>query len=346
MFNRLKPTYLAFYLLLGVLSSCSQEEEPIPTIVELEPKPEAGFSFAIPDPKDPFTYKFTNGSKNFKEVRWNFADDSTSSEISPEHTFLKTGTFNVKMVVLNSENYWAQREETIKINPSSLINIKTEPSGDNKLKIGYETSMNVGSTQWFDGYGSSAGNISSEKDTEITFNDGEFRPVRLDVRTPKGSLASLNLLFAELGLIKDLTNVDNTFTISHENGGGPDGNEGSKKLIDNNITTKLFLGGVGGNLTFQFEYFVPQIINGYSMTSGNDANERDPKRWKVEGSQDGVNWTIVDERSNEQWASFRLTRVFTNNNATAYKFYKFSILELRSGSNFQMSEVRLLQIPR
>ncbi len=338
---------ILFWVFLSTIGlySCSDKEE-VPVIVEEEPKPSAGFEFELVDPNDPFTYKFTNKSTNFKDVRWNFADDSTSSEVSPVHTFLNTGTFNVKMVVLNGDGYWAQREETIRINPSNLINVITSATGAGKLKISYETNMTVGSTSWQDGYANSAPVISTEDNTELTFTPGAFKEIKLNIKTPKGSTAYLNLLVAELGIIKDLTNVDNTFTISHENGGGPDGGEGSKKLIDNNNTTKVFLGGVGNNLWWKFEYFVPQIINGYKMTSGNDAPERDPKTWKIEGSDDGTTWTIVDQRSNEEWTERRQSRTFIFENNTPYKHYRFSMTELRSGTNFQMSEVRLFQIPK
>ncbi|MFZ4260653.1 PKD domain-containing protein [Sphingobacterium sp. HJSM2_6] len=328
-----------------VLSGCGKEEK-VPVLIEEAPKPAAGFEFELVDPNDPFTYKFTNKSSNYKDVRWNFADDSTSSEASPVHTFLYTGTFNVKLVVLNEDGYWAQREETIRINPSSLINVITAPAGAGKLKISYETNMNVGSTSWLDGYTNAAPVISNEDNTELTFDAGAFKEIKLNIKTPKGSIAYLNLLVAELGIIKDITNVDNTFTISHENGGGPDGGEGSKKLIDNNTRTKVFLGGVGNNLSWRFEYFVPQIVNGYRMTSGNDAPERDPKAWRIEGSQDGQTWTTVDQRSNEEWTDRYQSRTFIFDNNTAYKHYRFSMTELRSGTNFQMSEVRLFNIPK
>ncbi|MGH2623849.1 MAG: discoidin domain-containing protein, partial [Sphingobacterium sp.] len=210
----------------------------------------------------------------------------------------------------------------------------------------YSTPMTIESTKWLDGYNDNDPVISDKKEVELLFEPGTFKEVKLHIKTPQGSNAILDLLISELGIIRDVTNFDNLFTISHENTGGPDGDEGSKKLIDNNLKTKVFLGGTGNDLTWQFEYFVPQIVNGYSMTSGNDAPERDPKRWKVEGSQDGETWTIIDERSDQAWETRNLSRTFTYTNKTEYKFYKFSMTELTSGTNFQMSEVRLLEIPQ
>ncbi len=336
-------------LMLAFLSSsCSKEEAGVPEIIEVEPKPTAAFSYALVNENDPFTFKFDNKSDNFKETRWSFGDDSTSSAVGPTHTFLNTGTYAVKMVVLNGEGYWAQREETIRISASNLIKVNTKPIGTGKLNLSFETNIAVNKTEWRDGYESTDPILATDKSIDLTFESGTFKEIQLKLTTAKGSIATLDLFVSELGLIKDVTTFENTFSISHENGGGPDGDEGSKKLIDNVITTKVFLGNVGNALTWQFLYDAPQIVNGYSFTSGNDAPERDPKKWKVEGSIDGENWVVVDEREDEMWPEDkrRFSRTFLFTNKTAYNYYKFSILELRSGSNFQMSEVRLLEIPQ
>jgi len=341
----MKLIYYSLFM-ITFLFSCGKEESGPEEIVEIEKKPTASFKFALINENDPFTYKFENSSANFKETRWSFADDSTASIPSPTHTFLNTGSYVVKLVVLNGEGYWAQREETIQISASNLIQVNTQVLGNQKLKVTYSTPMRIETTKWLEGYDNSDPIISEDKEVELTFEPGTFKEIKLHLKTPQGSNAILDLLVSEFGLIRDVTNIDNIFTISHENGGGPDGDEGSKKLIDNNINTKVFLGGPGNNLTWQFEYFIPQLVNGYSMTSGNDAPERDPKRWKVEGSQDGKTWTIIDERADQAWETRRLSRTFTFTNKIEYKYYKFSMTELTSGTNFQMSEVRLLEIPQ
>lgn len=341
----LKTSYLFLSLLL-LFSACNKEDDEVPQIVENEPKPTAAFDFSLVDDNDPFTFQFNNQSTDHQESRWAFADDSTSSEVSPIHTFLQTGTYLVKLIVLNGEGYWAQREETINISPSSLIQVNTERSGSGRLRLSYESDMQIEKTEWLDGYQDGAPSLSTEPAIDLAFEPGTFKEIKLKLTTPKRSHVFLDLFVAEMGLIKDVTNLDNTFDISHENGGGADGNEGSKKLIDNNTTTKVFLGNVGTALNWTFAYQEPQLINGYSMTSGNDAPERDPKRWTVEGSVDGENWTVIDERVDQAWENRQLSRTFIFNNSIPYNYYRFSMLELTGGSNFQMSEIRLLEIPR
>lgn len=340
-----KLNYILLSLII-VASACSKEEDETPQVTDNEPKPIAAFGYSLVDEDDPFTFKFNNQSSDFKESRWSFADDSTSSDASPTHTFLRTGSYLVKLIVLNGEEYWAQREEEITISPSNLIQVNTERVSNGKLQLTYQSDMQTAKSEWLDGYQDGAPTLSSEESIDLEFEEGTFKEIKLKLTTPKGSSAFLDLFVSETGLINDVTDLDNTFTISHENSGGADGNEGSKKLIDNNTSTKVFIGNVGTALNWTFSYQEPQLINGYSMTSGNDAPERDPKSWKIEGSIDGENWTVVDERSEQAWETRRLSRTFTFNNSTLYNYYRFSILELTSGNNFQMSELRLLEIPK
>ncbi len=338
--------YAFFCLILASISSaCTKDEQGVPEIIEKEPKPTAAFTYALANANDPFTYKFDNKGTNFMETRWSFGDDSTSSVAAPSHTFLNTGTYVVKMVALNGEGYWAQREETIRISAANLIKVNTKTLGAGKLNLSFTTSMAVSKTEWRDGYKSSGAILSTDKTIDLTFDPGTFKEIQLKLTTAKGSVALMNLFVSELGLIKDVTTFENMFSVSHENNGGPDGGEGSKKMIDGDITTKIFVGGVGPNMSWQFLFDSPQVVNGYSMTSGNDSPDRDPRRWKVEGSIDGKTWVVVDERGPEYFTERRQSRTFRFTNTTAYNYYKFSMTELNGGSNFQISEVRILEFP-
>ncbi|MEI7908007.1 MAG: hypothetical protein WCK77_00090 [Verrucomicrobiota bacterium] len=37
-------------------------------------------------------------------------------------------------------------------------------------------------------------------------------------------------------------------------------------------------------------------ITTYSIASADDVPDRDPSAWRLEGSQDGSHWTLLDER--------------------------------------------------
>ena len=66
------------------------------------------------------------------------------------------------------------------------------------------------------------------------------------------------------------------------------------------------------------------IVTGYSITSANDAPPRDPKYWTLEGSNDGINYTIIDNRDNQNWTSRTETRDFNFINVTPYRYHRFN----------------------
>jgi len=348
----MKRKILYIAALLFTFGAC--KEEVTEEIVEfLEPKPVAAFSYSIPSASDPFTILFTNESKDFKVSRWSFADDSTSSEVSPTHTFLKTGNYNVKLLVQNGENFWAQRETIIKISSNNLMEIKTSLNPDGTLKIFYDSPLDIEKTEWLDGITSSSPVFSTDPVVDLNIVSGSFRNVRLRVTTPKGSVAESQVLLTDLGIVKDLTNFNNNFTSSHENPSGKDSNEGTSKLIDNNLRSKFFVNGSMPNLWFRFEFFEPQVINGYTLTAGNDAPERDPRDWKIQGSQDGSenSWvdlhTVVDApRIPGDRGQGRASVTYKFNNSTAYQFYRMRITANHNMGGFQLAEIRLLQLPQ
>ena len=135
-----------------------------------------------------------------------------------------------------------------------------------------------------------------------------------------------------------------TISVNRENGGGPEGNEGSLKLIDGDLNTKYLAGYVQPFwVTLQFEE--EKVINFYQLTSGNDAPDRDPRDWEIQGSNDGENWEVLDERLDQTFSERNMTREFYFENETGYTHYRFNVVNNNGGGLFQMSEWRLLAIP-
>lgn len=132
-------------------------------------------------------------------------------------------------------------------------------------------------------------------------------------------------------------------TVNHDNPTGPDGAEGSLKLIDGDINTK-FLVSFSSDLWFQQELSQPEVVNMYTITSGNDAPDRDLKDWEFAGSNDGTNWEVLDTRSGEVWNGRNETREFEINNSNAYKFYRITMFSNNGSDGTQVSEWRLLYI--
>ncbi len=65
-------------------------------------------------------------------------------------------------------------------------------------------------------------------------------------------------------------------------------------LVDGNLSTKwLDL----NNAPVVFDFGTPTTIDFYRFTTANDIPDRDPMRWSLEGSDDGIEWTLIDRRT-------------------------------------------------
>jgi hypothetical protein len=76
----------------------------------------------------------------------------------------------------------------------------------------------------------------------------------------------------------------------------------------------------------------------YTITSANDAQARDPKSWRLEGSLDGTNWVQLDTRQEIEFSSRFETRIYDFANTVAYGYYRLTILTNRGDGLFQMAE--------
>jgi hypothetical protein len=69
--------------------------------------------------------------------------------------------------------------------------------------------------------------------------------------------------------------------------------EGPLQAVDNNLDSK-WLDFTKGPLVLDFGQI--KSVNGYRFATANDSDERDPVSWKVEGSNNGTTWTLLDEQ--------------------------------------------------
>ncbi len=134
---------------------------------------------------------------------------------------------------------------------------------------------------------------------------------------------------------------EGSLSVNYENGGGADGAEGSSKLVDGDTETK-YLSAYSEDLWVQLQFEEALVINEYTLTSGNDAPDRDPVDWALEASLDGENWDVLDERSGESWSGRNETREFSVSNQQAYNYYRLSITANNGSDGIQISEWRLL----
>ncbi|MHC4252834.1 MAG: hypothetical protein ACYS9X_27260, partial [Planctomycetota bacterium] len=92
----------------------------------------------------------------------------------------------------------------------------------------------------------------------------------------------------------------------------------------------------------KFQKGAKKAFGGYNIASANDCPERDPMDWQVQGSDDGKNWTTLDERKGEKFRDRHQLRKFTFKEKKAFSIYRLCIdKSLRAGNGIQISEFQL-----
>lgn len=174
-------------------------------------------------------------------------------------------------------------------------------------------------------------------------------PVRL-ASVSSGKLdTSLTIAYFKIDTLniraRDIT-AQGTFSFNYDDAvSHNDAGESAIHLVDNDISTKYLLFTYHPDMYVQLKYSGPTVVNGYTLTSANDASERDPRDWNLVGSNDGLNWTVIDTQTNQQFTGRGQTRQFNTNNNEAYNYYRLNITANNNGNAglFQCAEWRLLQ---
>lgn len=134
-----------------------------------------------------------------------------------------------------------------------------------------------------------------------------------------------------------------TLSVSADNTGGPNASEGSSKVVDGDYNTKFLVFGYTPDLWIQLAFAAGHVAGAYTLTSGNDSPERDPKDWTLTGSNDGSIWTTVDSRSGESFSGRNQTKRYELDNTMPYTYYRLNITANNGDGLFQMSEWRLIE---
>ncbi len=167
-------------------------------------------------------------------------------------------------------------------------------------------------------------------------------PVKL-VSVSSGTIdSSLSVTYFKIDNIsirsRDIT-VNGVLTGNHPGNGT---NEALGKLTDGNINSKYLAFNYRTDFYVQLAFDAVTNIDAYTITSGNDAPERDPKNWNLQGSNDGASWTTVDTRTGETFAGRTFTRTFNLANEVSYRYYRLNITAINGAGLIQISEWRLL----
>ena len=135
----------------------------------------------------------------------------------------------------------------------------------------------------------------------VTYQFYRFTPTKL-----RNGAAANSVQMSELQFF--LGAMQRTGAMVSNQGGNNPGNEGPANLSDNNTGSKWLDFNVNPVV---FNYGGPVEVDSYRWATANDAAERDPIRWTLEGSSNGTSWTLLDDRTSADQA------VSTDRNAMA-----------------------------
>jgi len=114
------------------------------------------------------------------------------------------------------------------------------------------------------------------------------------------------------------------------------------KLIDNNKAGKYL---ADKRKTFWVTYQSPEPVRlgAYSLTSANDAPNRDPKNWTLYASKNNSTWTILDKQENQDFPYRYSSLYFTCNTTEEYRYFKLDVEDNHGEKSVQLAEWQLFE---
>lgn len=93
------------------------------------------------------------------------------------------------------------------------------------------------------------------------------------------------------------------------------------------------------------DFVTPEILSSYQISGPPPAVSVNlaPKSWTVSGSNDGVNFIVVDTRTVQPAFAANEMRTYTSTNAIAFRYYKINITAVQSGTQATLSGFQIFQ---
>ncbi|WP_240037276.1 GH92 family glycosyl hydrolase [Orlajensenia leifsoniae] len=125
-----------------------------------------------------------------------------------------------------------------------------------------------------------------------------------------------------------------TVTASGENAPG----EAAVWAADGDPNTKWLVFSATGWLQYRLSAAASAVT--YTLTSGGDAPERDPKNWVLKGSSDGTTWATLDTQTDQTWADAdrKVKKSYTVATPAAYSYYRLDGIVNHSGGIIQLAD--------
>jgi predicted alpha-1,2-mannosidase len=115
--------------------------------------------------------------------------------------------------------------------------------------------------------------------------------------------------------------------------------EVKENLIDGDLQSKWLVFARTGWV--QFRLSEPIRVVHYALSSANDAPERDPRDWTLQGSHDGQTWTTLDSQADQTFGERFETKEYRFENTEAYLHYRLDVTRNSGADIVQLAEVQL-----
>ncbi|WP_018251729.1 GH92 family glycosyl hydrolase [Salinispora mooreana] len=133
-------------------------------------------------------------------------------------------------------------------------------------------------------------------------------------------------------------NINDTIVDVTANGDNPP-NETVRRVIDGDASTKWLVFEPTGWIQARLE--TPAAVVHYALTSANDAPERDPQDWELQGSTDGDTWVTLDTQTGQDFPERFQTREYRFSNDTEYSHYRLDITANHGTDIVQLADLQL-----
>lgn len=138
----------------------------------------------------------------------------------------------------------------------------------------------------------------------------------------------------------DLTD-DGKGTVKASGDGFP--KEQYTNAFDNKNDTKWCIKTPTTWIEYQFADGAKPAVAAYTITTANDAPDRDPKEWQLLGSNNGgESWEKVDARKDQKWYSRFQKRLFKLDQSASYNAYRLEMKNSGNPDTSQLAEIELL----
>jgi hypothetical protein len=198
-------------------------------------------------------------------------------------------------------------------------------------------------------------NMSDFSNTRSAYMDENGRVTSQnypDIAQTRAYINTLKGTKADFGSYQSLGNIQIAYTsvtipeIVRIEGDCDNPGSGEKfpQLFDGSPNTKWYAdtGFKGFPCYIAWEYDSPFPVSAYTLISGNDMPARDPKAWKLYGSGNGTDYTLIDSRTNITFPERNQSLSFDLPQAATYRYFKFEITAtFTDNTPPQLSEISL-----